>query len=135
MSLARLRRCRLGVALLMASSPAAGGSLLPALHPCPVDAPWTADAGPDGPIEHSGRSQHRGQASGGASHAHHSGSQHCTCIGRSEPGAARPAAEPPTEFLAAAPITTTALAASPDASLILEPHAALLPPKTAPPLS
>lgn len=36
---------RLLASLLLLASPAVGGMVLPLAHPCPVDAPWLADAG------------------------------------------------------------------------------------------
>ena len=36
---------RLASLLLLLASPALGGTLLPVLHPCPVDAPWTLAGG------------------------------------------------------------------------------------------
>jgi hypothetical protein len=40
-----MKRTRLASLLLLLASPALGGTLLPVLHPCPVDAPWTLAGG------------------------------------------------------------------------------------------
>jgi hypothetical protein len=123
--LGRMRRSRLLAALLFAASPAAAGTLLPAIHPCPVDSPWLA--------EDAAASHHAGHHA--ASHRASPGHQHqvCHCIGHCLAGLA--ALVPPTRGASTAPVAAIALAAWPaqDASLHLAPLAALLPPSTAPP--
>lgn len=112
--------------LLLAASPAAGGTVLPALHPCPVDMPWLAQA--QVPAEHAGHGQ--------SSQDHGPGTQHnsCSCIGSWLSGT--PAAPPqPAEL--SRPIVTIfsqVIVFFTDSSLELSPRAALLPPATAPPL-
>lgn len=71
MRLGSIRRSRLLAAFLLAASPAAGGTVLPALHPCPVDAPWLAARGGDGEHAH-----HDGHGQPGPER--HPG---CQCIG------------------------------------------------------
>jgi len=123
--LARMRRSRLLAALLLAASPAAAGTLLPAIHPCPVDSPWLAEDAAASP--HAGHHAAGHRASPGHQH------QVCHCIGHCLTGLA--ALLPAPSGARAATVAATALAAWPaqDASLRLAPLAALLPPSTAPP--
>ena len=122
--LSALRRSRILALLLFAASPAVGGTVLPAIHPCPVDAPWLARHAPSGHAGHQGHGSPVG--------THHN--ETCHCIGSWLSGAAL---IPPR-----APVTVTQLLtlfAPPeifpgDSSLRLDPPAALLPPATAPPL-
>ena len=126
MMLAALRRSRLLAAFLVAASPAAGGTVLPAIHPCPVDSPWLAGPGAHG--------AHAGHAMGG--HQAPAADHHrevCHCIGCCLAGAATVPA--PAGVATSRVVIRPAAAASPshDASLHLAPLAALLPPSTAPP--
>lgn len=110
--------------LLLAASPAAGGTVLPALHPCPVDMPWLAQASG----EHAGHGQDAGAPAQGAHH------DSCSCIGSWLFGTA---AAPPRPAELSRPIVTLfsqVIVAFTDSSLELSPPAALLPPATAPPL-
>lgn len=112
--------------LLLAASPAAGGTVLPALHPCPVDMPWLAQAGASG--EHAGHGQHADDPAQGAHH------DSCSCIGSWLSGTT---AAPPQPAELSRPIVTLfspVLVAFTDSSLELSPRSALLPPATAPPL-
>jgi hypothetical protein len=77
--LARLRSLRWVGVLLVVLSPPAAGTLLPVLHPCPVDAPWLAgqDTGtPDRGSEHAGHERADDPAGHGT----------CHCIGSCEAG-------------------------------------------------
>jgi hypothetical protein len=129
MMLAALRRSRLLAAFLVALSPAAAGTLLPAIHPCPVDSPWLA--------AHESHTGHSGHAGHGAGSLHAPAADHhrdvCHCIGCCLMGAASLPA--PTGVAIARVVMVPAAAAWPshDASLHLAPKAALLPPSTAPP--
>lgn len=74
-----LRRSRWLAALLLIASPAVGGQVLPAIHPCPV-----ATGLPDAPDDH--QDHNAGLLS--ADQGDHSGSGHqadCTCIGNCQP--------------------------------------------------
>lgn len=64
---------RLVALLLVLISPAVGGTLLPFLHPCPVDAPWLAQEQESG---HSSQHQQGHHGGGG-----HEAGQPCTCPG------------------------------------------------------
>jgi len=125
-TLAKLRGSRLLASLLLFASPAAAGSVLPVLHPCPIDAPWLLEH-----QAHAGHPGHHGMARAPAGDQHE---HHCNCIGSCAAATAwlgpRPAwrAVPVAIRLAGAGWTAQ------DASLLLEPGAALLPPATAPPL-
>lgn len=125
--LSALRRSRMLALLLLAASPAAGGTVLPALHPCPVDMPWLAQTQALG--EHAGHGQDAaGDPAQGANH------DSCSCIGTWLSGTA---AAPPQPAELSRPIVTLfspVLVAFTDSSLELSPRAALLPPATAPPL-
>jgi hypothetical protein len=121
--LARLRRSRLALAVLLALSPAGLGTILPVLHPCPVDAPWLS-----------------GQAQTAGHHAHHdtdspSATEHtCTCVGSCVSSAVP--AVPVASILARVNDTPSLpLRTAADSRLDLEPLASLLPPATAPPLA
>jgi hypothetical protein len=127
MILAVLRRSRLLAGLLFAASPALGGTLLTAIHPCPVDTPWLAHHAPaaaDAAMHHHG--EHGAPVQGHEN-------QTCHCIGRWLSGANVAPPKPSVEsqvVLAPAPVLLPAR----DSSLDLAPRAALLPPATAPPL-
>ena len=124
-----MRRSRLLAALLFAASPAAGGTLLPVIHPCPVDTPWLVEHG--APPEHAGHHAGHHAAGQDAAPGHHH--RDCHCIGHSLAGLA--VLVPATGPASVAPLVITAHVAWPtqDASLELAPAAALLPPSTAPP--
>ncbi len=71
--LGAFRRCRFLALLALALSPGSAGVVLPALSPCPMEAPWLAD---------------RGMAAGGHDpHCDHASPEHrhdarcCHCIG------------------------------------------------------
>jgi hypothetical protein len=119
-----LRRSRLLAALLFAASPAIGGTVLPAIHPCPVDMPWLAQTSG----EHAGHGQHAGHSS--------SGSQHdaCNCIGSWLTGTAVAAPKPAGLSSPVVTLFSPIVLSGTDSSLDLTPRAALLPPATAPPL-
>jgi hypothetical protein len=121
------RRSRLLAGLLLVASPAAAGTALPVLHPCPVDAPWLADSQPA--ESHAG---HHGSGQQTSSENQHSNS--CSCIGGCTAGIAllapRGSATVPALFGGFAALAWH----SHDASLLLAPLAALLPPATAPPV-
>lgn len=127
MILAALRRSRLLAGLLLVASPAGAGTLLPVVHPCPVDAPWL--------IPHAASAAHAGhhggaQAAPAAEHHDHT----CSCIGSCTAAAALLA---PGAAFAAAPLANPPAAqgwTAHDASLQLAPRTSLLPPATAPPL-
>jgi hypothetical protein len=125
--IAILRRCLTGRAVLLLASPALGGTLLPALHPCPVDMPWLT--APAAQVAHAG---HHG---GGEHHvpgAEHHG-QTCHCIGSCLvwSAVAAPAARSIAVQVCLVPVTV--LWPVHDASLDLAPRSSLLPPSTAPP--
>ena len=128
--IAFLRRCLTVRAVLLLASPALGGTLLPAIHPCPVDMPWLA--APPAPADHGG---HAGHHAGGTHHApatgHHG--ETCHCIGSClvGPAVAAPAARSLEVVGELLPVTH--LWPAHDASLDLAPVASLLPPSTAPP--
>ena len=117
------RRSRLLSVLLLLASPAMAGTLLPTVHPCPVDAPWLAE--------------HEAAPAGHYGQTHHATGQHaqiCHCVGGCVAGAV---ATPPSpqivgfEIAAFAPIALPSdSGGSPDQSP--PPH--LQPPATAPPL-
>jgi hypothetical protein len=120
-----LRRSRLLAALLFAASPAIGGTVLPAVHPCPVDMPWLApDAGTASHGDH-----HQGRPEPDAQHH-----ETCNCIGSWNSGSAiappEPARVSATGLVVYSPVQIVAA----DSSLALSPPATLLPPATAPPL-
>ena len=127
MSLAFLRRCRLLALLLLLLSPGAGGSVLPLLHPCPVDSPWLLPAASGG--SHAG---HHGGTAAATDSEHHDRS--CHCVGSCAVSAA---VSPPSPAVVAAPLGAPAAQgwASHDATLLLGARAELLPPATAPPLA
>lgn len=107
--------------LLLLASPAVGGTVLPALHPCPAEAPWTAAAG-DSHAGHEGHDQPPAPAS-----------HDCRCISSCTTG---PVLSPPRRpDTVALPAIFLTLLASPgsDASLIVAAAVELLPPSTAPP--
>ena len=126
MMLAAFRRSRLLAAFLVAVSPAAGGTLLPAIHPCPVDSPWLARSGAHG--AHAGHAMEGHHAPAADHHK-----DVCHCIGCCLAGAA--ALPAPAGVATARLVILPAAAAWPshDASLHLAPKSALLPPSTAPP--
>ncbi|HEX9893774.1 MAG TPA: hypothetical protein VGA78_07605 [Gemmatimonadales bacterium] len=120
-----MKRTRLASLLLLLASPALGGTLLPVLHPCPVDAPWTLAGG-----DHADHGNHHpapAPAPEGNSHD-------CTCIDSCTPGPALVVAPDLRPVLPPAAFQPRLGPAGPDASLILAPTAERLPPATAPPL-
>jgi hypothetical protein len=126
MILAGFRRSRLLAAFLLTASPAAGGTLLPAIHPCPVDTPWL--------VGHGAHAGHMGHPMGdGHAPAADQHREVCHCIGGCLAGAAT--LPPPAGLADTRVVVHPAVAAWPshDASLHLAPLAALLPPSTAPP--
>jgi hypothetical protein len=112
---------RLFTLLLLLASPAVGGTVLPAVHPCPVDAPWTADA--DDP--HAGHEGH--------DPAPAPGSHDCSCISSCATGPAFSPPLRPDRVLVAQVFFTRPAAPGSDASLIVASAVELLPPSTAPP--
>jgi hypothetical protein len=125
--LAALRRSRLLASLLLVASPAGAGTLLPVLHPCPVDSPWLLPH--DRVAGHAGH-QHASRGARSADQHKH----HCSCIGSCTMAAALLVPRAP---LLAARVTDSPAAqrwVAHDASSVLAPCAALLPPATAPPL-
>ena len=124
-----LRHSRLLAALLVTASPAVLGTVLPAVHPCPVEAPWLAQKGAAG--SHADHHQAAHHEMGGPGHEHET----CHCIGASLSGAAM--TPPKTGELSHQILTLFAPPHFPtrDSSLDLAPSAALLPPATAPPLA
>lgn len=121
---AALRRSRLLAAFLVLASPALGGTLLTAIHPCPVDTPWLAH-------------HHQAQSQGGHHGSHgvpaSSKDTTCHCIGSWLTGGA---VVPPVPVLGQAPELSPVPVLLPahDSSLQLAPRSTLLPPATAPPL-
>jgi hypothetical protein len=128
-----LRRCLTVRALLLLASPALGGTLLPAIHPCPVDMPWLAAHA--GPALAPGHAEHAGHHAAGANHAplagHHG--ETCHCIGSCLVGAAVAAPEAGSIVAAEYSLPLAHFWPAHDASLDLAPPASLLPPSTAPP--
>ena len=121
-----LRRSRLLAVLLFAASPAIGGTVLPAVHPCPVDMPWLApDAGAASHGDH-----HQGQP-GPADAPHH---ETCNCIGSWNSGSAIAPPEPARVSAPRLVVYSPVPFCAADSSLELSPPATLLPPATAPPL-
>jgi hypothetical protein len=122
---ARLRRLRVVSLLLALASPAIGGTVLPALHPCPVDEPWLAAAhvahsahrahgtAPDH-AHAAGDGQHptastpsaRATLAAAAAPAPHAHASHCHCISTCHSASALAAAATPSPSaaLAAAPV-------------------------------
>jgi hypothetical protein len=117
----RLRTSRWLTALALLASPAGLGTALPLLHPCPVDAPWLAEAGEAG---------HHGH--GDQSPAEDQGHPDCSCIGACLAGAALLGTSPQVDAPPGVAIPFAGWV-SLDASLQLAPVATLLPPATAPP--
>lgn len=102
-------------------SPAVGGTLLPFLHPCPVDSPWVAQ---EQSIDHSGHHQ------GGGGH---DAGQPCTCPGK---GSVPSLAAAPTAAIVAIVYPAPrhepwAVVEHPAAGVVVD----LLPEATAPPLA
>lgn len=132
MSITRLRRARVLGLLLALLTPALGGSVLRLVHPCPVEAPWTATATVAGGAHAHG---HHGEAPTDAP-AHHDEGGDCQCVGACavQAVAAAPAvsiaAVPAPSFAAATPPLPTGALAHP-AAVPLD----LLPPAIAPPLA
>jgi len=128
--IALLRRCLTVRAVLLLASPALGGTLLPAIHPCPVDMPWLAAQA--APADHGG---HAGHHAGGTHHApaagHHGETCHCIRSCLVGPAVAAPVAR--ALVVAGELLPVTHLWPAHDASLDLAPVASLLPPSTAPP--
>lgn len=120
-----LRRSRLLALLLFAASPAIGGTVLPAIHPCPVDAPWLAQhvAG-----AHAG---HHGSHGTPAGKGH---SETCHCIGSWLSGTAVAPPQSPVVVRQILTLFSPPEIGSLDSSLELDPLGTLLPPATAPPL-
>lgn len=112
--------------LLFAASPAIGGTVLPAVHPCPVDMPWLGHGTGSG--AHAGHGQDADQPSRQPEHTS------CSCIGicltatAVVPPRAPQLGRPGLILFAPVLVSTT------DSSLELSPRATLLPPATAPPL-
>jgi hypothetical protein len=121
--LARLRRSRLALAALLALSPAGLGTILPVLHPCPVDAPWLT-------AHHQTAGHHAAHHDTGSPAA----TEHtCTCVG-SCVSSAVPAVPVASVVARVNNAPSLLLRPSGDSRLELEPLASLLPPATAPPL-
>src|SRR6185503_10146275 len=78
MSFRALRRSRLLAGLLLLASPAAAGTILPVLHPCPVDMPWLAQAQHPA-AGHAGHGVHQVVPQDAPAEAHHGTT--CNCIG------------------------------------------------------
>lgn len=129
MKLQGLRRSRLLAGLLFVASPAMGGTLLPAIHPCPVDAPWLAHLAPAGTA--GGHHHHATHGDAPAGKQQH---QTCHCIGSWSAGTA---VAPPAQghITRLATVAVQVLLPGHDSSLELAPRSALLPPATAPPLA
>jgi hypothetical protein len=124
--LALLRRSRLLSSLLLLASPAGAGTVLPVLHPCPVDTPWL-----EGSPARTGHAAHHAEAHG---RSQTDRQEHtCNCIGSCLAGAVLAPASPVS--VAAAPLARATLQGwtASDASLVLAPRASLLPRSTAPP--
>jgi hypothetical protein len=125
MAFALLRRSRLITGLLFAASPAIGGTVLPAVHPCPVDAPWLARHAAGAHAGHHGG--HDAPAD-----THHNDT--CHCIGSWLSGAAVAPPHSPATVRQILTLFSPPAIRTRDSSLQLDPPAALLPPATAPPL-
>jgi hypothetical protein len=125
MVLAQMRRSRLIAGLLLAASPAIGATVLPAVHPCPVDAPWL--------VQHAS-SAHAGHHGGHDAPASKGHGATCHCIGSWLSGAAVAPPQSPAVVRQILTLFAPPEIRSGDSSLQLEPPAALLPPATAPPL-
>jgi len=125
--LVRFRRSRLLAGLLLLASPGGVGSLLPVLHPCPVDAPWLAAH-----AAHASPHQHHA-AAGQPDKSSHGEQQSCHCIGAC---CAATLLAPPVPRLGSRFAAQAAAPGRPaqDAALWLAPVASLLPPSTAPPI-
>lgn len=120
-----LRRSRMLGLLLFAASPAIGGTVLPAIHPCPVDAPWLAQHRADADAGH------HGSHDAPASHSH---GETCQCIGSWLSSSAVTPPQSPVVVRQILTLFSPPAIRSQDSSLLLDPPAALLPPATAPPL-
>jgi hypothetical protein len=117
-----VRRSRIVTGFLLLASPGGLGMVLPVAHPCPVDAPWLAQAQPAGtPPQH----RHHDPAPG------RTPDHTCVCIG-SCLSSALPSGVTGHEDRPAPPEAATAPIGV-DAALVLAPLATLLPPATAPP--
>jgi hypothetical protein len=120
---ALLRRSRAFALVLVCLSPAVGGTLLPAVHPCPVDAPWLAATHAAG--------HHGGHSAPASTHQH----DVCHCVGGCVAAAATTSPAGGIISLHAVLPPMAPGWVSEDASLELPPPSALLPPTTAPPLA
>lgn len=129
--LARLRRHSWLAALLLALSPALAGTVLPLLHPCPVDAPWMAAASE---TAHGAMPGMPGMAmpehGAPAPHAAHE----CSCV---ECCAVPPLVVPPAPAIAVAEVVEPATVAWPvvEGRASARPILEHLPESTAPPLA
>lgn len=112
------RRSRLLALALLLATPALGGAWLQFAHPCPVDAPWTA--------EHGGH---------GAEHGGADASSGCHCVGTCAPGilAALGADDPSPAAAVSIPPAGSPLVPAAQAPSLRP--ADRLPPATAPPLA
>jgi hypothetical protein len=123
--LGALRRCRILALTLLLAAPGLGGTWLSVVHPCPVDAPWLAQAG-------------HGDHGAQSSHEHGStpaDSSSCNCVGACHNGAAAlvSIAARPTAILAAVGWDTSS--SSPNSDTPVQPRLRRHPPATAPPLA
>jgi hypothetical protein len=116
------RRSRLVAGLLGLLSPGGLGMVLPLVHPCPVDAPWLAQAQPAG--THSPHQHHAPEPGRTPNHT-------CVCIGSCLTGALP--LQPRAHAVPMVPCRAAAPPVGADAALLLAPLATLLPPATAPP--
>lgn len=126
--LTRFRRSRLLAGLLLLASPGGVGSVLPVLHPCPVDAPWLAAH-----AAHAAPHQHHGVSAGQPDKSSPGEQQSCHCIGACCAAAllVPPVPQLVSRFAALPPASERTVR---DAALWLAPVASLLPPSTAPPI-
>lgn len=123
--------------LLLIASPAVGGQVLSALHPCPVEAPWldTGAGAPEGHgSEHAGHAHHAPDAEPEGEPGH--GSHDCSCLGScTTPALVRPDDAPVARLAAApTPVVRRAVSRTGVAFPADRPHD-LLPPQTAPPIA
>jgi hypothetical protein len=135
--LAAFRRFRTLSALLLALSPGVLGTVLPVVHPCPVDSPTMAGAtGAAADAHEVAHAAPHGAAHATSHHGSgHSGdhAQHCHCPGTCS---SSPAVSPTTFALTMLRLGAIAQPQAPPADRRLPgPPSHLLPPSTAPPAS
>ena len=121
-----LRQCHILALTLLLAAPGLGGTWLSVAHPCPVDAPWLAQAS---------HTDHGAQASHGHGNAPADSSSSCHCVGVCQSGAAAlvSISTGPTAILAVVGWNTSP--STPNSDTPVQPRLRRHPPATAPPLA